>query len=473
MLLQVRLSDTSQPDATPHVDQWATRFELGRVGSLHAHLEVARPSVRFKGPVPVKCTLDRLEGERRDLLAEPYVQGAWSDEALTASWVVPLSVPLSGTRSWRPGAYQLWCHTSHETVATSFEVVDALVRATPLSGDRTSPPSGRVGPTEVSAPDQAISLPPAGGRTLVDSALSDVPVQSPRQAAPGLAAPVSDVGALDTPASAIRAESDAKSRSRESSVSLVVPRVFAASTADAATGREGSEFDTSQLTYVGYVAQPPYGRDGIVRMPRCEFERVATRVRWGGRRWLSIASEAIQGTSGSDHTGRWLPGDYRIVCDSIAGVGAAAFRVTGAATADPAVETLSTSLPEPDAVTTGIRFFAFGDALPALPARRYQSRFASPPDRVATEVVVTRARAEQPWTFDWTCHYFTANGRLLGHGSFRPTIPAGQRQAAIVTSLEPASQALWPDFWRPGGYFVECDVQGVFAASRYFEVGGR
>jgi hypothetical protein len=88
---------------------------------------------------------------------------------------------------------------------------------------------------------------------------------------------------------------------------------------------------------------------------------------------------------------------------------------------------------------------------------------------IAAELSLKFDQLEQPWRHVYTCHYFNANGQVIGRASCNVVIQPGETSRQTWVSWGSADGG----WWRRRTYLVECDVDQRAVGSRYFAVQRR
>jgi len=251
---------------------------------------------------------------------------------------------------------------------------------------------------------------------------------------------------------------------------VIQPRLFSMQTADGPAGAPGDQFDAASLRYVGYEIEIP-GTILMYTLDTCVFEHVLTGVTRVGRSSTEVTEDhglLASGSRGFDFAGFWLPGEYRLRCESGGIViKPRTFRVYGRATGNLTKMELATKLPIPKAQATAIRFTEFADEPSPLGQREYFTTFVGNPRFILTEVTIgLDESAPRNLPFTCTCHYFTDTGRVIGKDSVDVEIPAGKTKYYVWVSWGNRSGT----FWNTGMYFAECDISGAFLAGSFFSV---
>lgn len=249
----------------------------------------------------------------------------------------------------------------------------------------------------------------------------------------------------------------------------LVPKLFASDEPNGKPVAEGDTFDAATLKYATLELGMPT-LPVSYSLSDCVFVRALTGVVQ-----FPIAATRIDGDSNATYVGsvgygtpgQWLPGEYGVRCNTEnVEVERRTFRVVGRPNADLRISLLGNRLPIKKASAATIQFLEYLDEPPPIGQRQYGTVFVGAARYIGTEVKITLEPANAPRPFRYRCHYFTDRGQLLGQASVELQIPAGLREYWMWVSWGSRDGR----YWRSGTYFVECDSDGAFLASRYFQI---
>lgn len=232
----------------------------------------------------------------------------------------------------------------------------------------------------------------------------------------------------------------------------------------------GERFDAASLRYVGFDFQVA-GSGGGFSLGDCYVERLRTGVRLIPGMRINMQGDGgarITGMLGADQPA-WLPGEYKLICEGKGiTVEPRRFSIRGRWRGEPGLKIVAGKLPIAGATPEDLRLFHQEEAGSPAPmgSRNYWSTVRGAPRYIAAELALALEAAPRPISFKYTCNYFTDEGGLIGRESTEVEIPAGHTKYYMWVAWGNGSGR----YWRTGNHYVECDVDGVFAAGQFFAV---
>jgi hypothetical protein len=463
---QLRFSDNANAKVELHPDTFDEKFEMGHASFVHGHLDISyepgwwakhvTASSELPGP-PERGPTHRIEVD------VPLASGK-----NRISWPVLFSPGVNGLFKWVEGHYSGRCTTPSGSAAGSFELIDtaaALARTQPMK-----PLSELLGPGSSGRPFEAPwrtqqPKPLADWSTLLgDRWLADT--FSHRHE--GLAIPP-----VATPAPA---PSPKPVPDRAPAPALRVT-FRATDTRLGDDGPTGERFDTATLKYIVFEVDIP-GTITTYSLNGCWLERAAT-----GTRFLAQLSQVLdfktdrftlRGGVGIGRERMWLPGEYRLKCEADGiSIPESAFVVTGESNGWKDDETVLTYRTSKILFLNGkpeeMRFFEAGPGAPPPAERRYRNSFVAPVRYISNDVGLLLEPRQDAIQFPYRCHYYTTTGKLVGQTRSTYEVPAGRTSVTMTAGWGNASGT----FWKPGNYYVECDLAEVFLLGSFFRIDDR
>jgi hypothetical protein len=455
---RLRLSDSPAINAAlTHTDGYDGRFELARVPYLHAHVDVTYTPGWWTKEIPLTCVLTGPTDQQQQRVARTMELPRGRTQT---TWLVIFS---GGERvKWAEGQYKLRCATPTSSVDTALSVIDttALV-AQPINRPTIDQLLGK---------DHKGQAAPAAPAMAADAS------STLSKAFDGLFAHMhtgSSVPTLARPSGSAPEPSPAPPAPQLGSAltATVEPHFYSTETDLGEAGVVTDQFNAATAKYVGFEV-PLSGVGGEFSLNGCVLTRVLTGVVLLGSSSWSLGQDtlSLRGTYGSDTPGQWLPGQYELAC-ATEGINIARrrFTVYGQPLPKTNLMHLGTKLPVADAKATAIKFIESGYNVPPVDSRQYYTGFGGSPRYIGTEVTIELKASQTPKPFTFGCTYFTADGRTIGYSNFNAEVPSGLTSYHLWVSWGNEQG----DFWWTGTFYSECDMNGVFMASRYFTVQRR
>lgn len=481
----IKFSDTSAFGPLLHTDTYDTRFEIGEAPHLHAHLEVKHSLATSDREVPVTCTVTGPAGvapmtiDRKETLRKDWP---------LSSWLVPLKG--TGETRWLEGDYTVACVTTSSRTEGKFRLVDTSPVYSKFTPGKSVLEMLNEAMTAAGKPGLSAPLAKPWGRgspVLPQTSLKELAAE--KDASPLLPLLRDYVGHEHIPAKPAEPVKSAEPTKSEPAKPVetpkpaapparIRPRLYALANANdepgplEVTGTGPHRFDAASLRYVGWQVDIP---DGVaLSLKGCEIARLKTGVvKTGSLAFITNSIKdpfKIRGSSGGA-IATWIPGDYELRC---IGDGAVlepvAFSVTGRGHGATNFTITAKTMAIPGARPSTVNVFEFDGTTAGYANRAVFTINTGRPRYVGAEVVIDLTPSERAYSFKFTCNYFTPwNGALIGRSSGQWIVPANQSRTTHWVSWGNANG----NFWIPNNYFVECDADGRFLASRFFSVERR